>query len=327
MAKREPNILIVTGDDGFHRRRLVKDIVAAKIADGWRADQADGEVPAQLDAALGSGGMFLQETVRTLIVVENPEKIPPEVYKEHFEDKGAPAVLLLHYDGNPKGNTKFGKYVVTQKKNHRECKQPAKWDIPAACATFCVEEAKRYGLTLDAVLAEKIVELAGADLGVLSFEIRKLAMFADADGAKTITMQSVPQSLAVILEAQMQPVIEAISARDPKRLSRTLNRLHKTTKQDMTIPLCRVLGPTTLRWYSAVDLRDSGKDAGEGALLLGMNTWYYKNKYLPQMNGWARRDLLGLIRALAVSERKALSGVVNPWVGLVGRLLSACLGE
>ena len=324
MAKREPNVLIVTGDDGFNRRRLIKEIIADSVGRGWRTDRVDASVPAQLDAALGSGGMFLQEAVKTLIVVDNPHKVDPDVYKEHAGDKDADAVLLLHYEGTPKGNTKFGKFVATQKANLRECKAPQVWDAPGIAATFCVDEAKGYGLTLSQTLAEAIVERAGMDLGVLSYEILKLAMIADADGATTITIEGVQQSLAVLLEAQMQPVINALSDRNPKRLCLALDRLHRTTKGDVTVPLCRVVGGTALRWFSAADLRDQGKSPDEAALLLGMKPWYYLNKFLPQVNRWPRRDVLGLIRALAHSERSVLSGAVNPWVGLVGRLLSVC---
>jgi len=328
MAKREPNILIVTGDEDFIRRRTVREIVAAKAADGWRTDQVDGADSAQLDAVLGSGGMFLQVSKRSLVVVENPEKADLEIYKAHADDEETDIILLLHYEGNPAGNTKFGKWVATQKANVKECKTPAKkWEIPEKYAAFCVQEAKKRGLTLDGGLAGAIVERAGANLGVLSFEILKLVMLAQAEGVTVITPDNVKASLAVLLEAEVQPVIVALSGRNQKRLSTTLERLRQTTRDDATIPVCRSLSSSVLRWFSVADLREQGKSPDEAALLLGQNPWFYRNKLLPQVSRWSRRDLLELFRALAISERKALSGAVNPWVGLVGRLLSVCRSE
>jgi len=149
-------------------------------------------------------------------------------------------------------------------------------------------------------------------------------MLAQADGVTVVTSDAVRQSLAVLLEAEMQPVIVALFDRDPKRLCVTLERLRQTTKDEPTVGVCRVLGGKATTWISMADLRDRGKSPEEAASLLGQNLWYYRNKLLPQVNRWTRRDLLDLLRALAVSERSALSGAISPWTGLVGRLLGVC---
>jgi DNA polymerase III delta subunit len=325
VAKREPNVLIVTGDQAFSRRRFVQEVVAAKAAEGWRIDRVDGADESQLGAALSSG-MFMQTQPETLVVVDHPAKADPEIYKEHAQDRGTKTVLLLHHEGIPSKTTKFGKYVATQKSSVKEWKAPKPWEAQNLGAAFCIRELKKHGITIDPAVAKALVERVGSDLGILSFEVLKLVMLAGAENVTAITPGLLPHSLAVLLEAEMQPVVAAVADRNPKRLCVVLNRVRQTHKSDATIPVCRVLGGTALKWIGVADLKEK-KTPDQAALLLGHNAYHYRNNLLPQVNRWPRRDLIKLLRVLAVSERAVLSGVISPWAGLVGRLISVCQGS
>jgi DNA polymerase III delta subunit len=324
MAKREPGVLIVTGDEEFLCRRTVQDIVSTKGAEGWKIERADGAVAGQLDAVLdGSGFVLLSSAPRVLVVVENPDKIDPQTYKDHLADPGL-TTLLLHYDGIPAATSRFGKFVAEQKAIHKECKAPKRWEAEAFASDFVVKEAKRQGLSLEPALAGAVVERAGSDLGVLSFEVLKFKMLAQATGVTDVTPDLVGQSLAQLTEAEVQPVVEAVSQRNVRRLCQVLDRLYRTSKSDSTVMVCRVLGSAVMQWISIVDLRTKGKSPDESAALLGVHPWVYKNKLLPQASGWNLRELTGLLQALACSERAVFSGAVHPWQGLVGRLVSLC---
>jgi DNA polymerase III delta subunit len=201
---------------------------------------------------------------------------------------------------------------------------PKSWDADEFASDFIVKEAKRRGLTISTALAGAMVERAGSDLGVMSFEVLKLQMLAQATGVTDITPDLVGQSLAQLTEAEVQPVIEAVSQRNVKRLCQVLDRLYRTSKQDSTVAVCRALGSAVLKWISVADLRSKGKSPDEAASLLGLNPWFFKSKVLPQTSRWSARELIDLLHALACSERAVLSGAVHPWQGLVGRLVSIC---
>lgn len=323
MAKpKDPTLLIVTGDEDFLRRRTVQDVVQAKTAEGWKIEQVDGAEEGSVEDALGAGGLFSK--IKTLVVVENPEKVEIEVYTAHVADTSSSVVLLLNYEGNPAANTKFGKFVAAHKTLVKECKAPKRWEAAEFATAFCVKEALRHGLKLDSALAAAVVERAGSDLGVLSFEILKFAMVCRADKTQEITPAVVRQGLAVVLEAELQPVINALADRNVKKLCASLDHVYRTTKNDMTVTLCRVLGGTVMQWISMADLKTRGKSPDEAAALLELNPWFYRTKLLPQINQWSRSELINLLQALALSERTVLSGAVSPWQGLVSRLVDAC---
>lgn len=320
MASRPP-ILVVKGDEEFLRCRFVRRIIESDQEEGSRIVHVDGKKPAEVADALG-GGFLMSEP--TLAVVTHPEKVDLDRLTAHSKLKNPDTVLLLHVEGEPRKNSKFAKFLDTLKKVTKTFKAPAKWDQDEAAAKFCVAEAKEHKLTLDEKLASALVSRVGGDLGVLSFEIQKMALLAQAQGSSAIEAAHIRGGMAAMLEADVFPLMEALSKRTRKKVGKALCRIKNTSRGDPTIKTVRILGPQAVRWAVILDLFERGISPDDMAIQLDLNPWFFKNKVLPQVARWDRASALKLVSAFAQTERVLFSGGVNPWVVLQALLLRLC---
>lgn len=332
MAKKnqvtETRVLIVVGNEEFLCRRFIQEVIDTKSPEGWDVRHVDaGQEGALSDVLETSDGIFVGSQ-KTLVIVTNPHKVDVGVYESHLEDKDSQTVLLLHYDGLPKGNTKFGKFVAAHPKLVKEMKAPKPWEAEEAAVSFCIREAaKVHKIQMESAAAQLLAEYGGLNLGILSYEILKMATLAKAEGVSTITRQFAMRTLAMVAQVQLQPTVRALSERNSKKLVRALQRFQKSMKGDATILVCRTLGKEAQTWLAATSLREKGKSPEEIAGMLGLHPYVVKTKLLPQISLWTRSDLIQVLRALAQSERAVVTGAVSPWIGLVGRLISACKGS
>jgi hypothetical protein len=251
-------IYAVSGSQGFLRRRQILVITREQAGNGWRIDHIDGAIKGELRAALSQGGVFFTDQI--LVVVRNPEKADLKLYEKHLSVVDPDIVLLLNYDGDPKGNTKFGKFLKNLGKYHQAFPVPEKtWDAEKVAVAFCTQEAKKqYDKKMTEILAGALVGRLGVDLGVLSFEIWKMAILSDLDKSDEITNIHARQGIAVITEAGISPVVDALAVRQTRRLFKLLNRVKQTSKKDPTMGVCRLIGKQAVQWLAAADLRDRG---------------------------------------------------------------------
>ena len=113
-------LLAVSGNHEYLRMHEVKRIIAQNSEQGWEIDHVDGSNLSDLVTAL-SPNSFFDSGNKTLVVVTKPEKANLELLEEHYEsDEDEDIVALLHYEGNPKGNTKFGKFLKKIGKTERK---------------------------------------------------------------------------------------------------------------------------------------------------------------------------------------------------------------
>jgi len=327
MAPKAQTVVAITGSQDLLRRRALRTTVMTQEKGGWRIDQVDGSNTGALRNATSAGGGFF-ESNRVLVIVSNPEKANLDVLEQHLTEGDPECVLLLYYTKDPKETSKFGKFLTKLGKAHRHYPAPAKaWQAEELAVKFCVEEAQRNGKTLETNHAGVIVERAGTDLGVLSFEILKMSMLAEAEGSTVLTAQIIGGGLAPLIEASLKPLTDALAAKNKIKLCKILGRIRKTTKGDPTIQVCRWLGKSALDWLMAINLRDKGVSAEEAAEQLSLNVYFYKNQILPKVRTWTLFEATQLVKALADSERAVLNGHVNPWVCMTARLLRVCDGK
>jgi DNA polymerase III delta subunit len=315
-----PPVVFVTGSDHFRRRRFLRGFVR-EMRETRTVQHVKGSDKGALIAALSEPD-FTGRPV--LVVVDQANKVDLALVEDHHKGKDNSAVLALHYEGTPRGNTKFGKLVKKLSGVHRGFTAPTTWDADEDAVNFCVEEAKRLGKPLTVDLAQALVSVIGSDLGLLSFEILKAVRLAEARGEPGITTAHVKAVKADIAEAQVFPVVRALEARNVKRLIRTLTMVKARSKTDPTIWVCRVVGPNAQKWLTAANLDAKGVHPDTAADQLGMKPWYYKNKVLPFAQRWKQAGAIRLIRAVAESERAVFDGHVAPWTGLVARLVKVC---
>lgn len=259
---------------------------------------------------------------RNLIVVTSPEKGDVAFYEAHLKAKDPGAVVLLHLDGEPKANTKFGKFVAANKKVAKNFPMPSQWNLGEAAAKFAVDEARRLGYKLDLKLASEMVVRVGYEFAIVANEIAKMALLAEADGSDTIGVPQVKEAMAELAEADLGLITVALAARNKRALAVALARVHRTSKDDPTIRVCRFLGATVLRWLPVVSVMHQPPD--DAAAQLGLNPWFYKNKLLPQVQRWGKDGVARLVHALAESERGVLDGHLDPWTAMMARLLNLC---
>lgn len=317
---KNPPILIASGSEDLLRQRFIRDIVTAKEAEGWETDKVDGLEEGAVRDALDGSGLF--STRMSLVVVSNPHKVDLDLLKAHAEVKKPETVLLLEVDGSPNARTKFGKWVKgDMSKHHRGFPKPKEWEAPKYAADFVEEEARRHGKSISPALAGALVKRVGTDLGMLSFEVLKLDLLMDED-EKVIEAKHVKGTMAQIAEASLGPILDALSSRNEKELSKALARLRATTKSDPTIRVARFLGASVVKWMQVAHL--DSLPPSVAARELGLNPWYFENKVLPVAKRWGKSGTLRLVSDLATAERAVLRGAIDPWSILTVLLLTNC---
>lgn len=319
MAKFPP-MLVVSGGQTILRQRFLRHVRSTQAKEGWAVIDIDGTDITSVRDALQGGGMFVEGM--TLAVVHHPTKLDLTMLKRHAESKDYVTTLLLHIEGNPDGRTKFGKYVKSLSKVHRSFPLPDEWKAPEVAAEFVLAEVKEHGMTMRPALAQALIARVGSDLGMLSFEVQKMALLADAKGTKVIDRDEIKGAMAPIAEASVAPIVDALSARNRKKLSRALRRLRQTSKSDPTMRICGLLRTMVTRWIQAAYLDALPPRAA--AAELGMNPWYFEKKILPSARRWGKVGTVRLASDLAASERAVLNGSLSPWTVLTARLLAAC---
>lgn len=332
-----PALFVVSGSNDFLRRRQVAQTVAHQRQRGWDIQVVDGGDTTDFMAALNQSANVFGGGQPVLLVVENPDKVPLPILEEHARNPDPQAVLLLHLEGDPKGNTKFGKFVAgLDKKAHQAFPMPEKkWEWPQAAAAFCVAEAKRKGKDLPETLAAGLVRLSGTDFGFLSFEIQKAITYVEARGATEIKAEDLRVVRAAIGEVTFDGVKDALISRSRKSAATALDRVKRSMKEPV-MPLCGYLeaivvgskvereGRTSYGWLHLATLMSRGIDMDQIAGMLGINPWRCKNYVLPEVRLWDPQSIMGLLRGVVTTRRALLSGQSDPWVILVSRVLDVC---
>lgn len=304
------------------RIRQVADYIRQNEAQGVRIEYADGEVPGSIEQAMSESPFFGDSGERVLVVVENPHKGSLDLYRKHLGEKEPRVLLLLHYDGDPKGNTKFGKFAK-ELKSHKQFTEPSQWEALDEAVKFLQAEAKReHGKELDKAVASLIAQRAGTDFGVLVFELRKMALLADHDQSNVIERKHAVGAIAEIVEVDISLLMDTLRSRNRKAVAVILKLVRSRSRSDPTMHLCRLLGSEALKWLQAVSLEHVPPKAA--ASELGLNPWYFETKILPVAKSWGKENIIRLIHALADAERGVLSGHIDPWIGFSAGLLRAC---
>jgi DNA polymerase III delta subunit len=323
MAKKAdvfPPLLVVSGGQEYLRRRFLKDLQSTQRNAGWVTVSVDGSIGGAVQDVL-AGDPF--HPVHTLAVVTHPEKVPLELLEQHQGSKGPWMVtLLLHVEGEPDGRSKFGKAVKGPWSSvHKTFLSPPEWQASKVGVEFIQEEATKQGLTWPLPLATVLVERAGTDLGTLSFEVHKIGMLAKLAGASTVDVSHVRGGMAPIAEASAFPILEALASKNVKKLLRALLALRRSSRDDPTMRVSRLIVSTVTKWFQATYL--TAMPPRVAAEELGVHPWVYESKIIPAVQCWGRTGSQSLLMDLAVTERAVLNGALNPWTVLMTRLLAA----
>jgi DNA polymerase III delta subunit len=273
-----------------------------------------------------------------LVVVYNPEKAPLAALENHVKDSSPATTILLSIEGEPKGNTKFGKFIAgLDKKSHQVFSFPdKKWEIPAFAMQFCMTEAKRMGKPMKEDLAAALVKTSGIDFGFLFFELEKSVMHAESRGSTTLEVADVKAAMAPIGEVSFEGIKDALATRNRKAVAIALERIHKLVK-DPIMPLCGFLeaiamgsktekeGKTSFGWLHLTSLVAQGRSPDQIAETLGIHPYRCKSFLVPEVRAWNPDAVMELIRVTAQARRAVVSGQLNPWLIFVSGMMNVCI--
>ena len=304
--KKLPQFMVLAGSEDFLVAREKSRMVQAAWTNGYRVlfpvDSAEADSEISQAEVLALEPLLLVQT-----------------WLPDFDAVPECVSVLAILDDLPVGLPKNVKTAVYSRGASRR-------DRRQAAERFALQEAKRHGLTLSEKLAEAMILLTGEDLGIVSWELYKLAAYCRASGNFEVTQEVIAATIRVaVTMPEMSALVEALAARDGIRLGRALSRF---TGEEGTMLLLRAKGgpaDAVGLWLRMAEA-EPGLEAESLAGMFGVPVWQIRNRDAPAVRRWGRDAvaLRRLLKSMAELERAILEGrAVSPWVSCQALLLSA----
>lgn len=326
--KEPPPVVVLSGTHDYLRGRELREAVAVADEMGRTIEHVQGTDREEISRILSSTGVFFREDV--LVVVENPEKIDPELVIRHHESEDNSVVLVLHQEGAIKAKTALGKIAKALPDRFvAKFEKPKPWEEGDHATGFCVDEARKRRLTIAEPLAAAIVQNVGADLGMLAFEMQKLEMLLAAEGETTVTASHVRQTIAAFGELGPRPVVEGLERRDLSGVARALANMRRTHAGNLggaTLRACAFVGSSARNWLHVATLLGEGSGHEIIAERLNLHPFVVRKTLVPVAKRWGQGRLTSLVKSIALVERSVRSGQVSPWVQLECALFRSLQG-
>jgi DNA polymerase III delta subunit len=320
--KRPPPVVILSGGEEFLRVRELKEAIAAADATGRSVEYVKGTDSDEITRIISSNGVFFQEDV--LIVVEDPETIDPAVVLHHHEHGDGSVCILLYVEGAIKVKSNLGKIAAElPSKLIAKFEKPKPWEEADAARSFCITEASRKNMTMPPGIAAALVQNAGSDLGVLSFEILKLELLLAEQGGGEISANHLRSSIAAFTELGPKPVIEALEQRDLRGAGVGLANMRRTHAGDLTgatMQLCAFIGHAATAWLHVASLLKTGSSPEEISSRVGQHVFVLRKTSIPSAKRWGEGRLVSLLKSVARVQRAVKGGHVHPWAELEAAL-------
>lgn len=315
-----PPVLLVSGSHEFLVRREIQKAVAAANASGRKIahlDASEGEVEDFM-----SGSLFFPEP--TTAIVYHPEKMDTDFLSSHTQDKKSPISLVLVYPKDFTLKSDFGELIAPVPKKHRIAfKQPAPYKLEEQATAFVSSEVDRWGKKIAPNLVSALVKKAGTDLGVLSYEVLKAVMYANALGQGELLPDIVKGTLSMVGGANLPLLMGALGAGSEKATVRSLIQIRESSSQDPTLQVTAWVGNNATQWLHIADLLSREAGEQEVATRVGVHPYILKKDLLAPAKRWGTSRLIRLIRSVADVERAVRSGRISPWTQLEVSLVTA----
>lgn len=167
---------------------------------------------------------------RRLVVVEKAEPFLQryrEPLEKELEHLPAHAVLVLEVQSWP-GNTRLARRIPAEATI--QCQAPPVYRLPAWCVSWCLEH---YGKRLLLPAAQYLVDLAGAEMGVLDQELAKLSIYVG--DRKQIEVADIEKLVGQGRVEQVWKIFDAISAGQPAQALTVLDQLLEQGEEPLRI--------------------------------------------------------------------------------------------
>jgi len=311
-----PPVVVLSGTHGYLRRRELKEAIVVAESMGRTIERVQGDDRDELSRILSSTGILFKE--KTLVVIENPDKVDAELVLKHHESGDSTTVLILHHTDQIKRKGNLGKLVKElPSRLVAKFEKPKPWEEADHAAVFCVNEARKQRVKLSDPLARGIVQSMGSNLGVLAFEIQKLGMFLRAHGETEVTKEHVLSTIAGFTELGPGPIVEALERRDRRAATRALSSMRRTHVGNLgsaTLLACGWVGRSLVRWLHTAALNERGHSVEEIASRVGAHEFVVRKTLLPVARRWGRGRLTSLLKSIAAVKRAVRGGHVHPWI-------------
>jgi DNA polymerase III delta subunit len=325
--KNPPPVVAIGGTETFLVSREIRKAILVTERSGRRVVRAgdDAEAVDNLTMADTFGDACL-------IIIPGNE-VSSATVKDIQEHQPAKTGIIIHVDGAldekkcPALREVHGAYQV----QHNTPKD-RKGKRTLALRFARAESASLLGGNKDALdskLAEALIGAIGTDLGVISFEIAKMAAFARAQGSNIISVDHVRALLRPSSEIDMSPLREALKNKNATKVAAALDRIRRTSGSDPVMLLLRARGgpaDLALKWLRTAVLLESGASVEEIAMRTDTPEWATKRDLIPAAKRWGVSPLRNLVNALSRVDRGVLLGAPSPWVSCESALLLGCAG-
>lgn len=332
MSWNPPPVVVLSGGEGLLRKRQLQKAISASNSSGRVVEYATGKDTDKISEVISSStGMFF--TTKYLLVVDDPEKVDPDLILEHHERGDNSTAIVLNMDGDIKVRSPLGKIV---KKLPSKWVDPFKYPLPKpwkkmeVATQFAFNEATRCGVKISQQLVVAMVDAVGTDLGVLAFEIEKAALLAQSQGTDIITPEMLRQTLAPYAETDVLSVVDAVGMRNPKLLGKSLSQVRRTTGGAKSGIVMRVIGllmVNVVKWLHVKCLVDQGKKPSQISTQTGLSDYILTKKIFPVIRKWDQSSLIELLESLTGVERGIRSGWIDPWTVFEAKLFAAISGS
>jgi len=316
--KNPPPVVVLSGSEDYLRSRELREAVSAADASGRGVEYLAGADVEELRRILSSTGVLFQEEV--LVVVEDPEAVDAEMILQHHEAENNAVVVVLYHEADIKAKSNLARIAEALPARFvARFEKPKPWEEAEHASRFCVSEATRRGVRLTMPLADGIVKSVGTDLGMLSFEIEKLAMLLRAEGLDEATPAHARSVLGAFTELGPRPIVDALERRDVRATGTALasmRRTHAGQASGATIRACAFIGAAARGWLHVASLLQADVSHEEIAQRTKLHPFVLRKTILPAARRWGQGDLISLLKSLASVERGVRNGHVNPWVEL-----------
>lgn len=325
--KKPPPLVVLGGTETYLRDREIKNAIRLTAQSGRQVIRATTE--AEVIDALNLTSTF---GTPCLILVPIEAVSKGTLVREHREKPQEGACILIVVDGDleeekyPLLKEVHGAYQVGHSK------PTSKKGLHDLAIKFCLSEADSLTgkeKSLDSNLAEALVRAVGTDLGTLSMELVKISALVRASGASCILLEHVKSLVRASTEIDLEPLREALKARDPKRVSAALERIKRNSPEDPIMLLLRAKGgpaDLVLKWLRTALLLERGATPTEIASRTGTPEWAVQKELIPAAQRWGVKDLRRLVGDLSKADRGVLMGDPSPWISFESALLLGCIG-
>jgi DNA polymerase III delta subunit len=325
--KNPPPVVVLSGTDSFLRTRELKEAVSVADQTGRQVEYVSASDEETLVSLVSGAGVLFKQ--KYLVVVQDPLSIAHDLVLRHFNRKSNRVSLVLHHEGTlPKKACGLSKVVSALPKNFvARFDSPKPWERENIAVEFVLREAKKVGVEISSEIASGMLSRSDSDLGVLSYEIQKLAWMLDSEKreSRKVSAEDVRGILASFSESGPLPIVESLEMRDGPGVARALynmRRSHIGQLNSATLRACGYVTGAITNWLHVAALKEQGSSADEISQRVGIHSFVVKKTLIPASQRWGKETLVSLLKSLAAVERGAKSGAVNSWSAFEQAILS-----